>query len=115
MITKDRFQEEKEEEVSRELLGLFNMFFQDMKMDNTIIYSDYYSEPTRAYQICMKAKELGLLFQICNELNIDYEFQDYEYNKETSKFDKSFFKFNIRDKKELKKSMVITYPKYLHK
>lgn len=116
MLTRDKYQENKEAEAKRFIEGLLSDIFENTERTIFVVSDDYYEDKiNRKYQVCLEAKELGLLEEACQKYNVKYEFNDYPYNKDSQRFRRSMFIFKrMKKEKELVRTNSL-YPKYLHK
>ncbi len=116
MLTKDRYQDEKEEEYRGYLESLLSEVFEQSKRSVFVVSDDYYEDGVnRKYQICNIADGLGILNDACQKYGVTYEYKDYPYNHETHSFRRSMYIFKRLEKQ---KELVRTnspYPKYQHK
>lgn len=116
MLTRDRYQEEKEEEVRNWIEELLSEIFENTERNVFVVSDDYYEDiVNRRYQICKMADSLGLLENACQKYGVEHEYNDYPYNNETQRFRRSMYVFRrLKKEKELVKTNSL-YPKYPHK
>lgn len=116
MLTRDKYQEEKEKEALRFIEGLLSNAFENTNRTVFVVSDDYYeNRENRPYQVCQIASELGLIDKACENYGIEYEFKTYPYDREKQKYSRSMFVFKRKEKqKELVKTNPL-YSKCLHK
>ncbi len=116
MLTRDKYQEEKEEEARKCIEGLLSSIFENTERNVFVVSDDYYEDKVnRLYQVCAIAREFDLLGSACQKYGVSYEYKDYPYSHESQRYKRSMYVFT-RLKKE--KGLVRTnplYPKYPHK
>lgn len=116
MLTRNRYQEEKEEEIRNCIEGLLSSIFENTERTIFVVSDDYYDDVVnKLYQVCIEAKKLNLLAAACQNYNVEYEFNDYLYNNDSQKSRRSMFIFKkIKKEKELVRTNSL-YPKCPHK
>ncbi len=115
MLTRDRYQEELEETLKKQLSTLLESFIEN---DNKylIIYNSYYEEDNGLYKLCKNALYFNILEPLCQKYNIEYRFYDYTYDKKLKKYRKSMFLFKTNERKKgLIRNPNHFFPKYPHK
>lgn len=116
MLTRDKYQEEKEKEALRLIESLLSEVFENNNRSILVVSDDYYEDDVNIkYQICKKAEGLNILDDACEKYGVTYEYKDYPYNRETHSFRRSMYIFKrLEQKKELVRTNSL-YPKCLHK
>ena len=114
MLTKDKYQEAKEEEIQKLIDNLLEEAFKNPNKEMFVVSDDYYDDKENApYQLCMKAQQYGILEPACQKYNVGCEFQNYPYDRGSQKFQRAMFIFKRKPKGLVRTNPL--YPIYPHK